>query len=73
MKKAALTSHELFLLDWLNKEDSSHFGECEGQQLTVLVNMGLAEIGQPPEGRHPHYSPVRLTAAGRAMLREPRP
>lgn len=67
MMTTALTSQEQFLLEWLGKEDSSALGECEGQSLTVLVNLGLAEIGPPRAGLHPHYRRVSLTDAGRAI------
>lgn len=67
-KLTDLTSQEKFLLEWLGKEDSSALGECEGQSLTVLTNLGLASIGATPLGRHPHYSRVALTEAGRALL-----
>lgn len=63
-----LTSQEKFLLEWLSKAESSAFGECEGQPLTVLVNLGLATIGPTPDGKHPHYRQVSLTDAGRAAL-----
>ncbi|QXV73549.1 hypothetical protein [Rhizobium phage RHph_X2_30] len=63
-----LTSGERSLLEWLSKEESSSLGECDGGDLTHLVQLGLAEIGQSPPGMHRHYSRVRLTEAGRAAL-----
>lgn len=68
MQGVALTSQEKFLLEWLGKEDASALGECEGQSLNVLVNLGLAAIGPTPEGCHPHYRAVSLTDAGHALL-----
>lgn len=68
LKKPQLTSMERFLLEWLSKDDSSNlYGECEGQALDVLVNLGLAKIGPTPAGRHPHYRRVSLTDAGIAF------
>ena len=68
---AKLTSQERFLLEWLSKEDASLYGECEGQSLNVLVNLGLATVGPAPEGRHPHYGTVSLTDAGWSALASP--
>jgi hypothetical protein len=62
-----LTSEEKFLLKWLDKEQSSVLGECEGQALTVLINLGLAEIKDTSNGP---WSRVSLTQAGYAKLAE---
>lgn len=62
-----LMSGERFMLDWLSKEESSALGECEGADLAHLEQMGLVEI-IPAEGKHRHYSSVRLTNDGRAAL-----
>jgi hypothetical protein len=64
-----LTSQEKFLLEWLSKEDSSAYGECEGQALTVLINCGLAMV--TPEVPRTGYSRVSLTDAGRQALFNP--
>jgi hypothetical protein len=65
-----LTSRELFLLEWLSKEDASPLGECEGAILTTLVDLGLASIGPTPTGKHRHYAPVTVTEAGWSALAE---
>jgi hypothetical protein len=62
-----LTSEESFLLKWLDKEESSALGECEGQALTVLINLGFAEIKDTSDGL---WSRVSLTQAGYAKLTE---
>lgn len=63
-----LTSAEKFLLEWLSKEESSAYGECHGQPLTVLINMGLA---MTHDGRDTNdYSRISLTPAGFEAVRE---
>jgi len=65
MSAIELTSQERFLLEWLSKEESSAYGECEGPSLNVLINTGLAY-----ECRlHPVYGYARisLTEAGYAL------
>ncbi|WPP02748.1 hypothetical protein [Methylocella tundrae] len=62
-----LTSEQSFLLKWLEKEESSALGECEGQALTMLINLGLAEIKDTSDGP---WSRVSLTQAGYATLAE---
>lgn len=60
-----LTSQEKFLLEWLGREDWSAYGECEGQHLTVLINLGLAKTAlSPPNG----WTGVSLTDDGIALL-----
>ncbi|VFU17509.1 protein of unknown function (plasmid) [Methylocella tundrae] len=61
-----LTSEQSFLLKWLEKEESSALGECEGQALTMLINLGLAEIKDTSDGPWR----VSLTQAGYATLAE---
>ena len=65
-----LTKAEQFLLEWLGREESSAYGECCGQELRRLCDLGLAEIGPYPDGyREPqYYRRVSLTSAGRTAL-----
>lgn len=56
-----LTSQEKFLLEWLSKEDFSHYGECEGVALNVLVKMGLAKV---THRERTGWALVSLTDAG---------
>ena len=60
-----MTSQERFLLEWLSKEDFSHYGECEGPSLNVLVNTGLALITYHERDG---WALVSLTEAGRLAL-----
>lgn len=59
-----LSVGEKFLLEWLGKEDASLHGECKGNALQRLVDLGLASIGPTPAGRTDDYALVRLTDAG---------
>lgn len=54
---ADLCAGQLWLLEWLAKEDSSAYGECEGADLEVLRGCGLAIVSdKEPTG----YSRVKL-------------
>ena len=61
-----LTSEEVFILQWLSKEDSSAYGECEGLSLNVLLNCGLASVENTPNG----FSRVSVTDKGRTYLKD---
>lgn len=60
-----MTKEELFVLDWLGKEDTSAYGECKGSALDALVVAGLAQVGPSQAGRSDDYRRVWLTEAGR--------
>lgn len=64
-KQFILTSQEKFLLEWLSKEDFSHYGECEGLALNVLVNTGLAKV---THSERDGWALVSLTSKGRQAL-----
>jgi len=61
-----LTSEESFLLKWLDKEESSALGECESHALTVLINLGLAEIKDTSDG------PGRASPSRRPVMQNSR-
>jgi hypothetical protein len=60
-----LTTQERLLLEWLSKEESSAYGECNGDSLNLLVNTGLAQYSRTPPS---DYDGVSLTAAGHDYL-----
>jgi len=59
---------DLFLLEWLAKEETSALGECDGKALERLVERGFAVITPPPCGKDRLYSRVSLTDKGRAEM-----
>lgn len=67
MGDTQLTSQERFLLEWLSQEDESHYGECEGSALNVLVNSGLAQVKHSERNG---WALVSLTEAGWKALTE---
>lgn len=58
-----------YMLDWLAKEDDSAFGECQGDDFTNLLALGLVEFVHPPlKGETlSGYERVRLSEHGRTM------
>lgn len=56
------------LLAWLDKAESSAFGECKGEVLDDAVRRQFATISPPPPGRDENFGRVRLTDLGRAEL-----
>lgn len=63
-----LTSSQEFLLEWLDREDASLYGECYGFDLDILVGHGFAVIHHDELEGSPHWATVELTEAGRAAL-----
>ena len=64
-----LSKDEVFLLDWLSKEEWSSYGECHGRSFDRLQEAGLVE--RKPSNRsseHEYFDLCRLTDAGRAIL-----
>jgi hypothetical protein len=59
---------DILLLDWLEREESSALGECDGELLDGLVAKGYAVIVPPPGGGDHRFSRVMVTEAGRAYL-----
>ncbi len=60
-----LTQPQVFLLEWLGKEEWSAYGECRSRDLDVLLALGLATLAQePPTDR----TGVGLTGSARALL-----
>lgn len=68
---AKLGKNEWFLLEWLSKEDSSAYGECNGPALDKLVDEGIAELGPVP-ARGADYRRVWLTDYGWEVLTDAR-
>lgn len=60
-----LTSKELDLLQWLQAEQVSQYGECYGGTLDSLIAKGLVEVHGPGEIMH---RAVALTEAGLKLL-----
>lgn len=68
---APLSKDEIFVLEWLTKEDFSLLGECKGAALAGLVGRGFAHIGPIPVGRtDPNYRLASLTDAGWSAFKE---
>lgn len=78
---ATLTAGERDLLSWLGEEEFSQYGECYGQSLTHLFELGLAQLHGP--GLHQNflandpagtkglmYRAVSLTDAGHEVRAE---
>lgn len=65
-----LTKAELFVLHWLSQEDASLYGECRGEALTRLMELGLAEKVGDPEELLNDYSYVSITEHGFQTLLE---
>ena len=65
-----LDRQEIFLLDWLSKEETSAYGECRGITLDSLTDRGFVGIAQAPRGLDENYARVFLTEAGRTALKE---
>jgi len=75
---ATLSHREKMLLEWLNKEDYSQYGECHGPALDQLIQKGLATVHAEgahqgsfiSRGRGIMYRAVSLTKAGREAAKE---
>lgn len=64
-----LSKGELFLLDWLSKEDSSAYGECRGADLDRLISLDLAWKAPVPDGVDDNYARVSLTVRGQKVAK----
>lgn len=70
MSDAVLNKEELFTLEWLAKEDASHYGECRGAALDRLLALGFAAMNPvPPQGAD--YAVVWATDQGLRALGRP--
>ena len=63
-----LTKDQRLVFEWLSKEDSSAYGECKGEALDTLVDLGIAELGPIPAGRSEDYRRVWLTDYGWELI-----
>ena len=63
---------DILLLDWLDREESSALGECDGELLDGLVAKGYVIIVPPPGGGDHRFSRVMVTVEGRAYLERSR-
>lgn len=60
-----MTKSQRFILEWLNKEDWSSYGECQGTDLDALLAAGFVRLAHtPPTG----YTGVAVTDDGRKAL-----
>ncbi|QSY98549.1 hypothetical protein J2J97_32100 (plasmid) [Rhizobium bangladeshense] len=65
-----LTQSERYVLEWLNKEDFSRYGECKGKDLDRLVSLGLAVVHEDELEGDRNWATVSVTDAGRSALEQ---
>lgn len=63
-----LDKDQRLVLEWLSKEDSSSYGECQGAALDALVEKGIAELGPIPSGRDEGFRRVWLSDYGWELI-----
>lgn len=59
-----LSSGEVFLLQWLSKEDVSQYGECMGRDFDRLESLGLVTLDCAKDHPRAAFYAVRLTDRG---------
>lgn len=66
-----LTTNQIRLLEWLNREDYSQLGACFGPDLKALVDAGYAQVFPPDaDPLKATYDIVSSTVRGRQALKE---
>lgn len=68
-----LTTEQKFLLEWLSTEDQTSLGECSGDDLDALVDLGYVSIDPVPAGCFDaNRRAVRVTEIGLKTIAEAR-